>query len=72
MYDGTALLVYRRIAHQLKTLNTTLQTSSVRILLDGLEVLASAIYKQPLVILKTNDLDLPTKSADKYRQEIFP
>lgn len=39
---------------------TNTQTSSVRILLDGLEVRISAIYKPPQVTLTTNDLDLLT------------
>ena len=63
-HGGTAVLVNRRIVHQPVTLNTTIQTSSILVQLNGHEVLISAVYKPPGTLLTTNDLDLLTKSAE--------
>ena len=46
-HGGTAVLVNRRIVHQPVTLNTTIQTSSILVQLNGHEVLISAVYKPP-------------------------
>lgn len=60
-HGGTAILIHRRIVHQQITLNTTLQTSSVLIKLNDLEVLVSAVYNPSSAVLTTYDLDLLTR-----------
>lgn len=59
-----AVLIHRRITHQPETLKTDIQTLSVSIVLDGTEVLISAIHKPLQAILTTTDLDLLTESTD--------
>jgi len=63
-HGGPAVLTYQRIIHQLITLNTRIQTSSVLIQLNGHEVLVSAVYKPPGATLSSHDLDLLTQSAE--------
>lgn len=62
-HGGTAVLIHRRIVHKHVTLNTTIQSSTVLIQLDGQEVLVSAVYKPPGTTLTTNDLDKLTHSG---------
>lgn len=63
-----AVLINQRITNQLETMNTDIETSSVRIVLNGLEVFILAIYRLLQVTFTTDDLDLLTKNtAGKYK-----
>lgn len=63
-HSGTAVLIHLRIFHQPETLETSIQSSSIRIQTNNLQVLVSAVYKPPNAVLTTNDLDLLTQSAE--------
>lgn len=63
-HGGTAVLVHRRIVHQQIKLPTKLQSTSIKIKVNNIEILISAIYKPPRQILDPNDLDIITKSSD--------
>lgn len=60
----TAELIRHRIVHQPEILNTNIQTTSICIQSNNLEVLVSVVYKPPNAVLTTNDLDLLTLSTD--------
>lgn len=62
-HGGTAVLVHRRIVHEPVYLNTSLQSTSIKIKLPLAEILISSIYKPPKTLLTTADLDTLTKSA---------
>lgn len=63
-HGGTAVLVHRRIVHQPISLNTSLQSCSIKIQINNTEVLVSAIYKPPKAQLQISDLDTLTNSAE--------
>lgn len=63
-HGGTAVFVHRRITHQRISLNTNLQSTSIKIKLNNSEILVSAVYKPPNEILDPADLDTLTTSAD--------
>ena len=63
-HGGTAILVHRRIVHQPIILQTELQSTSIIIKINNLEILISAVYKPPNLVLDAVDLDTLTQSAD--------
>lgn len=44
-HGSTAIIVHRRIVHQLTTFNTELQSTSIIIKLNNIEIMLSAVYK---------------------------
>lgn len=63
---GTAVLVHRKIVHQHIQLNTSIQSTSIKISINSNETLITAIYKPPNAILTYNDLDLLTNSSNWF------
>lgn len=66
-----SVFINRRITHQFELLKTDIQTSSVRIVLNGLEVYISIIHKLLQATLKTDDLKLLTKSTVSKNRKIL-
>lgn len=62
-HGGTAVLT-QRTTYKPETLKIDIQTSSVRIVHNSLEVLISAIYGSPQATITIDDLDLLTKSTN--------
>lgn len=63
-HGGTAILVRRKIVHLPVKLDTSIQSTSIKIQLYNSELLITSVYKPPNSTLTPRDLDLLTRSAD--------
>lgn len=63
-HGGTAILVHRRIIHKPTALRTELQSTSIIIKLNNIEILISSVYKPPNLTLDPIDLDTLTQTSD--------
>lgn len=68
-HGGTAVLVHRNIVYQPTNLNTSIQSSSIKVQIGNNEVLVTSIYKPPNSSLTGSDLDKLTQSADWFISE---
>lgn len=63
-HGGTAVLVHRSVVHKHIELNTSIQSTSILIKTNNVEILISAVYKPPNAVLTPNDLDTLTTSSE--------
>jgi len=65
-HGGTAILVHRRIVHTPISLQTKLQSTSIKIKTANAEITISSIYKLPQDPLEPFDLDTITNTTEWF------